>query len=184
MTDSELLDRYLRGELAAFEALLARHEGPLLRFVARLHQGLGREAAREQARDTVQEVFLRLVREAPALGGVVNLPAWLFRVARNLALDEARREIRMERRHQLVASPEVLPPPPLAEERRELSDVVTQKLAALPPNQREVLVLKIQEGKSYREISEITGLTTSNIGYLIHHGLKSLAGQLRAAGVV
>ncbi|MBI4601028.1 MAG: sigma-70 family RNA polymerase sigma factor, partial [Planctomycetes bacterium] len=137
-----------------------------------------------RAEDVVQEAFLRLVEEAPRMGGVENVSAWLFRVARNLAIDSSRKEVRMERRHRLAAGTEVAPPPPLEAERLEVAGIVQEKLHGLPPNQRDVLILKIQEGKSYREISEITGLSTSNVGYLIHHGLKSLASALRSAGVI
>jgi RNA polymerase sigma-70 factor (ECF subfamily) len=90
----------------------------------------------------------------------------------------------MERRHRFAAAAESAAPPPSEEERREVAEVVTRKLLGLPPNQRDVLILKIQEGKTYREISEITGLSTSNVGYLIHHGLRALAGELRTAGLV
>ena len=75
-------------------------------------------------------------------------------------------------------------PPPSPLESGELADVVATKLLGLPPRQRDVLILKVQEEKSYREIGEITGLTTSNVGYLIHQGLKTLASELHAAGVV
>lgn len=184
VTDRELLERYLGGDVSAFEAIIDRHEKPLLRFAARYRQGLGQDGAREWAQDTVQEVFLRLVREAPSLRAVENLSAWLYRVARNLSIDEARKEIRMERRHQLAAGTELQAPPPLEEERREIAEIVSDRLHGLPQNQRDVLLLKIQEGKSYKEIAEITGLTPSNVGYLIHHGLKALAHTLRAAGVV
>ena len=52
-------------------------------------------------------------------------------------------------------------------------------LDRLTENQRNVLILKMQEGKTYREISEITGLTVSNVGYLIHHGLKRMGEFIR-----
>ncbi len=184
LTDRELLERYLTGDAAAFEAILNRYERPLLRFAARYRHGLGQRGAMEWAQDTVQEVFLRFVREAASLRAVENLAAWLYRVARNLAIDEARKEIRMERRHQMAAAAELEAPPPPEEERREVAGIVAEKLESLPPNQRDVLVLKIQEGKSYKEIAEIMGLTTSNVGYLIHHGLKALSSALRTAGVV
>jgi RNA polymerase sigma-70 factor (ECF subfamily) len=180
MDDLELLRRFQGGEVSAFEALLERYEQPLLRYVAR-YQPRG---AQDLAQDLVQEVFLRLVRETPRLNGVENLSAWLYRVARNIAIDAARKEERMERRNQLAASPEVLEPPESAVEKDEVAQIVAAKLMGLPPQQRDVLILKIQEQKSYREISAITGLTPSNVGYLIHRGLKSLAGELRTAGVI
>ena len=66
----------------------------------------------------------------------------------------------------------------------EVAQVVSEKIQGLPSKQRAVLTLKLQEQKSYKEISAITGLTVSNVGYLIHQALKGLAGELRRAGVV
>ena len=90
----------------------------------------------------------------------------------------------MEKYHRAAAVPEMEAPPVASVERQEIAQIINHKLHGLPPNQRDVLILKIQEGKSYREISQITGLTTSNIGYLIHHGLKRLSGELRRVGVI
>lgn len=182
LTDQELLSRYLNGDVGGFEAILERYEKPLLRFAARYRPGAKGDTG--WAEDIVQEVFLRLVKEGSKLNSVKNVSAWLYRVARNLAIDEARKEIRMERRHRLAAEVEVVAPPPSQAETGEVSGIVTEKLLRLPPNQRDVLILKVQEGKTYREISEITGLSTSNIGYLVHHGLKALASELRTAGIV
>jgi DNA-directed RNA polymerase specialized sigma24 family protein len=48
----------------------------------------------------------------------------------------------------------------------------------LPPSQREVIRLKFQNGFSYKEISRISGHSVSNVGYLIHAGIKALRGEL------
>jgi len=177
VTDRELLERYLKGDVAAFEEILGRYEKPLLRFVTRYRGGYGLDGTE----DIVQEVFLRFLKEPQK---VENVSAWLYRVARNLAIDEAKKEIRMDKRHRLTAAPEVRAPAIPEAEREEVAGIVTEKLLRLPANQRDVLILKVQEGKTYREISEITGLTSSNVGYLIHQGLKALASDLRTAGVV
>lgn len=176
LTDRELLKLFTAGDVAAFEVILARYEGPLLRYAAR-HQPMA-------AQDLVQEVFLRLVKQRQELNGLESLSSWLYRVARNLAIDELRKEKRMERREQIVAVPEVQEPGASVAESDEVAELVTSKLMGLPPKQRDVLILKIQEEKSYREISSITGLSVSNVGYLIHQGLKTLARDLRATGVV
>jgi RNA polymerase sigma-70 factor (ECF subfamily) len=47
-------------------------------------------------------------------------------------------------------------------------------LSRLTPNQKEVIVLKFQQGLSYEEISQVTGLSSGNVGFLLHHGLKRL----------
>ena len=65
-----------------------------------------------------------------------------------------------------------------AAERHELGRRVVNLLETLPPNQREVLRLKFQNGFSYQEISRISGHSVSNVGYLIHAGIKTLRGQL------
>ena len=70
------------------------------------------------------------------------------------------------------------PGPPDVAERRELAARVFDLLDALPTNQREVIRLKFQNGFSYQEISRISGHSVSNVGYLIHAGMKTLRGRL------
>ena len=62
----------------------------------------------------------------------------------------------------------------------DMSSRVLELLEALPVNQREVVRLKFQNGFSYQEISRISGHSVSNVGYLIHAGIKALRGQLFA----
>ena len=59
-------------------------------------------------------------------------------------------------------------------ERHELSARALELLESLPANQREVIRLKFQNGFSYQEISRISGHTVTNVGYLIHAGIKAL----------
>lgn len=70
------------------------------------------------------------------------------------------------------------PTPPEQAERRELASRVLDLIESLPTNQREVIRLKFQNGFSYQEISRISGHSVSNVGYLIHHGMKTLRGLL------
>ena len=74
------------------------------------------------------------------------------------------------------ASPE--PTPAEAAERRESAANVLELLERLPASQREVIRLKFQNGFSYQEISRISGHSVSNVGYLLHVGLKTLRGHL------
>lgn len=77
---------------------------------------------------------------------------------------------------QLCLSPE--PGPPDVLEHDEQTRQILSLLEALPAKEREVLRLKFQHGFSYQEISRVTGHSVSNVGYLIHAGIKSLRGQL------
>ena len=57
------------------------------------------------------------------------------------------------------------------------------KLASLTPRQREILRL-FCDGFSYKQIAGITGLSVSNVGFLIHTGIQTLRRQLKAAGLI
>ncbi len=152
---------------------VARFEGPLALYATRL-LGDG-----EKARDVVQDTFLRLcTHDRVSVGD--HLAEWLFTVCRNRALDVLRKEHRMTRLSEEQVNRCLSPAPgPLeAAERHELGSRVMALLEALPPNQREVLRLKFQNGFSYQEISRISGHSVSNVGYLIHAGIKTLRGQL------
>lgn len=147
-------------------SVVARYEGPLVRYAARL------TGDADRARDVVQDTFLRLCQQDPAqLDG--HLAAWLYQVCRHRALDVRRKEKRMH-----AIAPERLddhaigPDSSLEAQRRDEHQAILGLLAALPERQQEVVRLKFQNGLSYREISEITGLTVSNVGYLLHTALK------------
>ncbi len=70
------------------------------------------------------------------------------------------------------------PNPPDLVEQHELASRVVDMIDNLPANQREVIRLKFQNGFSYQEISRISGHSVSNVGYLIHAGMKTLRGRL------
>ncbi len=68
--------------------------------------------------------------------------------------------------------------PASAAELQENAHRANAALNPLPANQQEVIRLKIEHGLKYREIAEVTGLTITNVGYLLHHGLHTLRRQL------
>jgi RNA polymerase sigma-70 factor (ECF subfamily) len=163
-------------------ALVARYEGPLILYAQRLLRGdLGR------ARDVVQETFLKLCREIREDRSQVegHEPAWLYTVCRRAALDVARKERRMSLIEEQTAAvlPDPGPDPAGAVERTESATEVLRMLERLPENQREAIVLKFGHGLSYKEIAAVTGHTVSNVGFLIHAGLKAVRQRLTGATV-
>jgi RNA polymerase sigma factor (sigma-70 family) len=125
----------------------------------------------ELAREVVQETFLRLCREKPA--GVGDYIAqWLFTVCRNLAFDTRKKEARMTPLEEVQAG--VDSGVVSAMEQREAVGEIFRLLEELPKNQREVVYLKFQCDLSYKEISEVTKLSVSNVGFLIHTALKTI----------
>ncbi|MBP7948568.1 MAG: sigma-70 family RNA polymerase sigma factor [Verrucomicrobiales bacterium] len=158
-TPSDLVRRALR-----------EYEGPLVGYAVSLLSDL------ELARDAVQDTFLKLYEQEPGKVKAAGLKSWLFTVCRNRCLDLLRR------RKRLVSMEEESVGEPVSSERSpaeiletgEEAGQVIQLLKRLPPNQQEVIQLKFQADLSYREISEATGLSISNVGFLIHTGLKRL----------
>lgn len=160
------------------ELALERHEGPLTLYAEQLLRDV------ERARDVVQDTFLQLCRQDRAdLEGHVR--EWLFRVCRNRAFDVMRKEKRMESSAEVLAEPErlTMPSPSEVAEGREGVASMLDAVESLPPQQREVLQLKFQQGMSYREIAGVTELSVSNVGFLIHSAMKSLRSLLGAEGV-
>ena len=62
--------------------------------------------------------------------------------------------------------------------------LVRLSLQTLDARSRELVQLKFNENLSYKEISERTGLSVSNVGYLLHHAIKTIAAELAKTGVV
>lgn len=151
------------------EQAMVDFESPLIGYAATiLHDP-------DLARDVVQDTFLRLCQQEIAQVRD-NLKSWLFTVCRNRALDVLRKDKRIqpleEVRWKKVAGPG-LQPDEQADYHERLSRVM-HLLARLSDNQRDVILLKFQQGLSYQEIQKITGLTSGNIGFLIHTGLKRI----------
>jgi len=152
------------------EGIVDRYERPLVLYAQRLLADV------ERARDVVQETFLRLCRqERASIDG--HVAEWLYTVCRNPAFDILRKEQRMiplgttENPHHITSDP------PPGESDDNLSRTLSL-LATLPANQQEVIRLKFQHGLSYQEISRVTSLSVSNVGFLLHVGLKTLRGKL------
>lgn len=152
---------------------LDRFEGPLLLYAERLLRDP------HGARDCVQEAFLRLLERDPA-EEPPRLPAWLYAVCRNLVLDRMRRAKVMERSDSTalegradIGTGAGVDPAVTAGLRDDAARAL-RELDALPEKQREVLRLRFGHGLRYRDIAEVTGLSVSHVGVLVHHGLRSL----------
>lgn len=155
--------------------MFAEQQGPLTRYAARL---LGDP---DRARDVVQDTFVKLMSQPTGAveGHVVE---WLFTVCRHRALDVLRKEGRMKRfeegQVERVTAPE--PRPGRMLEHEETQATILRMIDRLPPNQQEVVRLKFQNGFSYKEISRITALSVSNVGFLIHTAVCRLRTEFGA----
>jgi RNA polymerase sigma factor (sigma-70 family) len=165
--------------VAAFEAVVSTYEAALLRYATRL------VSDPNTAQDVVQNTFLKLLRRwKDPMEPSPKLASWLYRVTHNEAIDYLRKRTRKRDLHARHAKEH---PDYVAPNRGSdfaISDTAALAAACLSDlsdRERELVVLKIYEEKSYKEISSLTGLTTGNVGYILHHAMKTLATQFKAA---
>jgi len=165
----------------SLDSLFQTLESPLLVYA------MGLVRSDEMAQDLVQEAFLRLHAR---FHEVESPRPWLYRTVHNLAMNHHRRRVR-EQPVELaregdtdaaLASTKLMPDEQL--ERIEAIGLARLQIERLPEREREVLLLRFEEDLSYRQISERTGLTISNVGYLLHHSLKAISGELEKAGIL
>ncbi|MES2706738.1 MAG: sigma-70 family RNA polymerase sigma factor [Verrucomicrobiota bacterium] len=145
-------------------------EGMLIGYAANLTGDI------EMARDVVQDTLIRLHAQDPAKLDGPGLKAWLFTVCRNRALDLLRRNRRLVSLEDSPMDhlPDAAPLPDARAADADETALVLNFMRRLAPNQAEVLRLKFQNDLSYQEIADITGLSATNVGFLIHTGLKKL----------
>lgn len=149
------------------EEVYDRFHGDLLRYTRSV---LGEE---QKAREVVQETFLKLWKaETPPDHS--HLQQWLLAVCRNGALDVLRKEKKLVFHDKEATVPDPAPDAAGMMEKGQEQSLALRLLAALPADQREVIRLKFQHGCSYKQISAVTGHSESNVGYLIHTGIKTM----------
>lgn len=168
LTDGQVVQRHLDGEAAAFGALVDRYQTRLLNFV---HRTTG---DRERAADLVQEVFIRVFRHLHRFDQGKKFSTWIYTIAANLA----KNELRNRSRSPLVPYPssrvngEASRPiefedrstrPDDLYHKRYLRDAVQRSVRELAHHHRTVFVLRELEGKSYAEISDITGCNLGTV---------------------
>ncbi len=161
------------------ESLVAEHQAGLLRYAARY---LGCAVA---AQDVVQEVFIRFCRHwTPEACPRERLRFWLYSLAHNTAVDFIRKEGRLRQLHQDHSDVQAVRGSGETLEVERRWKLVLDNLHRLSPAEQQVLILRLQEGFSYQEISQITERTEGNVGCLLHNATKKLSEALKEQGVL
>ena len=180
-TDEELVARSISGDAESFNQLVLRWERPIYALAYRV---IGRE---EEARDVVQETFLRAFRGIKNFRGQAKFSSWVYRIALNLCRDWIRRE----RRAPIQAAPEGIDLVELAAEqgpvesietlvaRNDMSAAVAEAMALLPDEQRTAIVLKEYHGMTFQEIADLQGCPLSTVKTRLYQGLSVLRKHLK-----
>ena len=162
----ELFARIARGAPGSLARLYETHG-------ARLH-GYARALVRREADadEALQEVFLGLAKARGGLARIESPTAYLFRATRHAALAILRARERSQAALESVAEPLVRGRD--ASVAAEEVDEANALLAALPPEQREVVVLKVYSGLTFAEIAELTGVSLNTAASRYRHALEKL----------
>jgi RNA polymerase sigma-70 factor (ECF subfamily) len=167
-TDLDLVARWKAGEQRAATLLVERHAAAVSRFVASI-------GARAEAEEVVQDTFVRAFASIDGFRGDSSLRTWLFTIARRLVLDRRRSARRrgeaVEVQEADVATEYDALDGVLADETRAR---LRQAMAALTPTQREVFVLRVSEGLSYREIAEAVDTTEGAARVHYHNAMRAI----------
>jgi len=176
-TDEELMLAYGAGDLASFQTLYSRHRGPLFRHLARQL----RDAP--LAEELFQDVWQRVISARERYRPDAKFTTWLYQIAHNRLADHWRaRQHRPSAPDDAVEMAEQIPDPATPErtlsafeERRRLQ----LALEELPDDQREVVLLRLEQELSLEEIGEITGVGRETVKSRLRYAMDKLRARLK-----
>lgn len=174
--DIALMQRVKAGDTAAFEALIETHQSRVIGTIAKM---LGDQIDHE---DIAQQVFLRVWNSAKRYEPTAKFTTWLFKITRNLVLNELRRRSRhpatpLDAPHLHARDTAALPPDAsLMDE--ELQTAIQRAIDALPEVQRMALVLRRFEELSYEEIAEVLETSVPAVKSLLFRARTELRERL------
>jgi RNA polymerase sigma-70 factor (ECF subfamily) len=193
-TDDEAIARARAGDHDAFRVLVERYQGRAYRLAVRVLRN------EEQAKDVVQDGFLKVYRSLDRFEGRSSFYTWLYRVVMNLCIDAKRRDrseahVEWNEEHALETTSE-LPADALSGLhqqrsspsgellRSELRRAVAAAIEELPDEARQTLLLREVEGLSYAEIAESLSIPKGTVMSRLHHARKRVQKALIESGAV
>ena len=179
--DKDLVARWQKGDDAAFEELITRHERRIYRLLYRMM------GSKEDAEDLTQETFLSLHRYGHRFRAEARFSTFVYRVAANAALNRRRSlgrgRARVEKLKHRQAAGDDLPSSPRDPEDStsgaELTGHVREALEQLSPSLRMPVVLYDIEGLAYGEIAKVLGIAEGTVNSRIHRARRALREKLK-----
>lgn len=169
--ENEIRIRLKADDSSALTMIWNEYSPVLLGYLTGMH------CSRQEAEDSLQDVFVTIARKRSSVAKAQRLKPYLFKLARNLALNRIKRNRRnRERDHEfsdwLVIDGD-------GEQRDERTQQIEAALASLPEKQRSVVVLKVYQEITLREIAELLGISENTAGSRLRYGMQKLREQLR-----
>jgi len=169
LQEQVLVVRFQAGDAAAFTALVERHHASLCYFINRFG------VAGQAADDIAQEVWLSAYRRLGTLREPAAFRTWLYRIARNRVLQDARgRKEEGPLPHDLPASDDA------SQDgfSKDKAEAIHRCLPLLRPEHREVLLLRFLEEMSYEEIAVVTGAELGTVRSRLHYAKMALRARI------
>ena len=182
LEDAQVVRQVLRGKREAFSLLVERYQKPIFNFTYRFYGNY------ELAQELTQETFLRCYQFLKSYDPERKFSTWLYKVAKNLCVDELKRqrsarEVRLDDALPAIDARDVASAVDRNQQvqciRREEDFRLLEALQELPPAARTVLLLHYFQGLSYQEIGEMLGLPVSTIKIRIFRAKKLLLDKWR-----
>lgn len=167
-TDLDLIARWKGGDQRAATQLVERHAPAVARFAASL-------GAKGDVQELVQDTFVRAFGALDSYRGDSALRTWLFTIAKRLWLDRRRSERRRGEQvevqeHDASTEYDALDSVVADETKRRMN----QALGRLSKTQREVFMLRVSEGLSYKEIADAAGTTEGAARVHYHNAMRAI----------
>ncbi len=184
LTDEELVSAHLNGRPGAFQDLYDRYRDRLVYFITR------KTGDSDRAQDLVQEAFIRVTRHLHRFDTTKKFSTWVYTIASNLSKNELRNRSRSplvlfqrltsnwDEDHRPLQFEDGTMKPDDLYRKRYLQHLVEEMVEELPEHHRLVFRLRELEGKSYEEISEITGVNLGTVKSRLHRARNSFAQRI------
>ncbi len=186
LSEKEIIERVLGGDVNAFEELVLRYEGTVYNLALRMVSN------REDAADMTQEAFIKAYNSLPSFRGDSRFSSWLYRIASNVCLDFLRSKSRRPQSSLTAEGDDDgdvqldIPDPAAGPEEQLMKKLSMQSLSEglklLPDNQRQILAMRELGGMSYAEIGEALSLEEGTVKSRIFRARKKLCAFLLESG--
>lgn len=171
--DAQLMLAYARGDLAAFEALYANHRGPLYRFLLR--------SARDRALadELFQETWSRVIAARERYRPEARFQTWLLQIAHHLVIDGHRRKRPIAVGEEAEIALASHPTPEREQPEQALSEFEQRRrlqlaIEQLPDEQRNAILLRLENELSLEEIADVTGVGRETVKSRLRYAMTKL----------
>ena len=182
MSDAELIEKFLAGNIDAFNTLVRRWEKSIYSFLLR-HAGKP-----EEAKDLCQESFIRAYRSLKQLRDPQKFSTWMYRIALNVCRDEMKKRQRRKTfslngfdevgednpNSGLKMARNASSDPHAAAQNRDVKVLLNRALQSIPEEQRVVIIMKEYQGLKFTEIAETLGISVNTAKSRMYYGLSAL----------